>query len=49
MKAIVRSSYGGPEVLGLREPGVRFIGGLNKGRPNAEDLDPAEEFARRKT
>jgi flavodoxin len=25
---------------------LRFIGGLNKGRPNAEDLGHAEEFAR---
>jgi len=25
---------------------LRFFGGLNKGRPNAEDLRNAEEFAR---
>ena len=25
---------------------LRFFGGLNKGRPNAEDLKHAEEFAR---
>lgn len=26
---------------------LRYFGGLNKGRPNAEDLKHAEEFARR--
>ena len=26
---------------------LRYFGGLNKGRPNAEDLKNAEEFARR--
>jgi flavodoxin len=25
---------------------LRFVGGMNKGRPNAEDLNHAEEFAR---
>jgi flavodoxin len=25
---------------------LKFFGGLNKGRPNAEDLKNAEEFAR---
>jgi hypothetical protein len=24
---------------------MRFLGGINKGRPNAEDLKNAEEFA----
>ena len=28
---------------------LRLFGGLNKGRPNAEDLEHAEEFARRLT
>jgi flavodoxin len=26
---------------------MRFVGGMNKGRPNAEDLRNAEDFARR--
>lgn len=26
---------------------MRFFGGMNKGRPNAEDLKNAEEFARK--
>ena len=39
------SDYDSGVVLALVSAAVKLIGGLNKGRPNAEDLERAEEFA----
>ena len=40
------SDYDSGIVLAAVSAAVKLIGGLNKGRPNAEDLRDAEEFAR---
>jgi flavodoxin len=40
------SDYDSGVILAAVSAAVKLIGGLNKGRPNAQDLRDAEEFAR---